>query len=77
MDPIKIFSALTNKSGPYAPVVDAVGKIELDLEYIADKHEDTVFPSTSDEDPLLQPSESEVRWLGDFFGTDFDNLNKE
>lgn len=28
VDPIKIISALENKSGPYATVVDAVGKLE-------------------------------------------------
>jgi hypothetical protein len=31
-EPIKIFSALANKSGPYAAVLEAVGKLELDSE---------------------------------------------
>jgi hypothetical protein len=46
VDPIKIFSALTNKSGPYATVVDAVGKIELDSEDMAGKDQDVTLPST-------------------------------
>jgi hypothetical protein len=29
VDPIKIFSALSNKTGPYAAVVEAVGKFEF------------------------------------------------
>jgi hypothetical protein len=32
VEPIKIFSALANKSGPYAAVLEAVGKLELDSE---------------------------------------------
>jgi hypothetical protein len=46
VDPIKIFSALENKSGPYATVVEAVGKMELDLGDIPDKHQDMTLHST-------------------------------
>jgi hypothetical protein len=43
VDPVKIFSALDNKSGPYATVVDAVERIQLDSEDIADRHQDTTL----------------------------------
>jgi hypothetical protein len=51
VDPIKIFSAFWNKTGPYATVVEAVGKIELNSEDKADKHQDTTLHSTSYESP--------------------------
>jgi hypothetical protein len=54
VDPVKIFSALKNKSGPYATIVEAVGEIELDSEDTADKHQDTTLHSTSDESPPLR-----------------------
>lgn len=69
VDPIKIFSALSDKTGPYATVVEAVGKIQLNSEAIADKHQDTMLHSTSDESPPSHHTHldesSELRWMGE------------
>lgn len=80
VDPIKIFSALANKTGPYAAVVEAVGKFGLNSEDTADKHQDTTLHSTSDESPPLRHTHldepSELRWVGEEFRTLTEALNE-
>ena len=69
VDPIKIFLALSNKTGPYVMVVEAVGEIQLNSEAIAEKYQDTTLHSTIDESPPLYHTyldeSSELRWMGE------------